>query len=246
MRFFKNRGYIGIIWTAVAGYMIYYSLSVLWPTQIAVMYISDLIEIGWMSCAVGGSTLLGQLTAGLLVKRLGRQKIRLQLVFCAICICSLTTASLCLEDKDIGLATGILGSTRTGLTAIALSVYVSILNNKLLVNIPKYVIPAATSAGLSSSSTPALLESFASGSFDKVQGISPTIIAEAQDAYQTAYAKEFQVIYLISISFGAMAVIAALCLPNLEGNFNQLISRKLHGKGVDSLEAKQSALEHTV
>jgi hypothetical protein len=178
MRFFKNRGYIGIILTAAAGSMIYYSLSVLWPTQIAVMYTSDPIEIGWMSCAVGGSTLLGQLTAGLLVKRLGRQKI--QLIFCAICmatfitamastnrhtrsravaftcigsffvgyieLCSLTTAPLCLEDKDIRLATGILGSTHTGLAAIALSVYISVLNNKLLVNIPKYVISAATSA----------------------------------------------------------------------------------------------------
>jgi hypothetical protein len=76
--------------------------------------------------------------------------------------------------------------------------------------------------------------------------MSPAIIAEAHDAYQTAYAKAFQVIYLISITFGAMAVIAAICSPNLEGNFNQPISRKLHGKGVDGLEAKQSALEHTV
>jgi hypothetical protein len=161
-------------------------------------------------------------------------------------LCSLTTAPLCLEDKNIGLATGILGSARTGLAAIALSVYISVLNNKLLVNIPKYVIPAATSAGLPSSSIPALLEGFTSGSFDRVQGISPAIIAEAYDAYQTAYAKSFQVIYLISITFGAMAVIAAICSPNLEGNFNQSISRKLHGKGVDGLEVKQFAGEHAV
>jgi hypothetical protein len=225
------------------------------------MYTTDQIQIGWMSCAVGGSTLLGQLIGGGLVKVLRRQK--WQMVVCAVLmtafiggmaattqhtprlavaltcmgsifvgyieLVALTTAPLCVDDKDIGVATGVLGSVRTGLAGVALSIYSTVLANRVALNVPEYVTAAASQAGLSDDAIPSLIAGLSgTGSLEAVSGLNDEILAAASDAFQTAYSKSFQVVYLISISFGGLAIIAALCSPNLESSFSESISRKMN------------------
>lgn len=49
MSLFKITNYSAIIVAASVGTMIYFSMNVLWPEQIAALYTSDNIQIGWLS-----------------------------------------------------------------------------------------------------------------------------------------------------------------------------------------------------
>lgn len=72
-RLWKNSGYVATRMTASMGAMIYYSMNVLWPMQISALYTTDMMQIGWLSCAVGGSTTLGNLSGCLTCRNLGHQ-----------------------------------------------------------------------------------------------------------------------------------------------------------------------------
>ncbi|KAF2434009.1 hypothetical protein EJ08DRAFT_694041 [Tothia fuscella] len=134
-----------------------------------------------------------------------------------------TIAPFCIPAKDIGLALGLLGCVRSSVASVATAVFVSVLNNKLETNILKYVIPAATDAGLPASST---------------ARASPEIIAAASAANQVAYTESFKIVYLSGIAFGAVGIVAALNTQNSEQFFNEEIARKLHGKEVEKKVAK--------
>jgi hypothetical protein len=156
----------------------------------------------------------------------------------------LTLATFVLDDKDIGLAIGILSSTRTWIAGIALSIYTTVLNNKLAQFVPELVVPAVESAGLHPDAVPALLQGLTSGSLANVPGVTSEIQSIAIDAYQTAFSKSVRIVYLISIVFGALAVGGAFFSPNAESNFDDGVARRMHGKSVDQLEQKRlKALE---
>jgi hypothetical protein len=39
-------------------------MTIVWPSVIGTLYTTDIMEIGWQSCAVGGGVLLGQIIGG--------------------------------------------------------------------------------------------------------------------------------------------------------------------------------------
>jgi hypothetical protein len=49
MSLFKITNYSAVVITASVGTMIYFSMNILWPLQIAALYTTDNIEIGWLS-----------------------------------------------------------------------------------------------------------------------------------------------------------------------------------------------------
>jgi hypothetical protein len=49
MSLFKITNYSAIVVTASVGTMIYFSMNILWPLQIAALYTTDNIQIGWLS-----------------------------------------------------------------------------------------------------------------------------------------------------------------------------------------------------
>lgn len=63
LRIFKNRGYSAIVICATVGAMVYYSLTILWPSIIGT-YTTDSAKIGIQSAVVGGGILLGQVFGG--------------------------------------------------------------------------------------------------------------------------------------------------------------------------------------
>lgn len=145
-------------------------------------------------------------------------------------VVALATAPLCHEVEDIGLAYGVSGTIKAGSGAVATSIYSTILQNKLSANIPKYVSQAATNAGLAPSSVPDLLKGLTSGNFSTVAGLNPHILSLATDAYKTAYSESFKMVYLASLAFGGVAVVAAFFTPNMEHKFNDQIARRLQNK----------------
>jgi hypothetical protein len=151
----------------------------------------------------------------------------------------LTLATFVLQDKEIGLAIGILSSTRTWIAGIALSIHTTVLNNKLAQLVPEIVGDAVEKAGLNPDVLPAVLQGLASGSLASVPGLTTDMQKIATDAYQTAFSKSVRIVYLISIVFGALAIGGAFFSPNAESNFDDGVARKMHGKSVDQLEEKK-------
>lgn len=73
-RLFKNVGYVAIVVAACIGAMVYYSMTVVWPTLITTVYTPDVIKVGWQSSVVGGGILLGQLVGGFALSYLPKVK----------------------------------------------------------------------------------------------------------------------------------------------------------------------------
>jgi hypothetical protein len=89
-RVFKNIGYVAVVSCATVASMVYYSLTVLWPTIINTLYTTDSIKIGWQSCVIGGGVLLGQTTSGIAISYVPRLKI--QCICAAILVLTFVTA----------------------------------------------------------------------------------------------------------------------------------------------------------
>ncbi|KAJ9658280.1 hypothetical protein H2201_007839 [Coniosporium apollinis] len=71
---FKSRGYLAMVITAMVGSCVYYSMNVLWPSQIAYLFPGTPEHNGWLACVIGGSTLLGQIVGGALCQYIKRSR----------------------------------------------------------------------------------------------------------------------------------------------------------------------------
>ena len=83
---------------------------------------------------------------------------------------------------------------------------------------PRYVTPAATDAGLPSSSLPALFNSIAAGTgdFSAVPGITDRITAAVSGALVRANTDSFRIVFYSTIPFSVIVLIAATLVPNVE------------------------------
>jgi hypothetical protein len=135
--------------------------------------------------------------------------------------------TLLLEAQDIGLATGVLGSIRALGGAVAQALYVSILQTKVAEYLPKYVVPAVTSAGLPESEIPAIFAAITAGNFTTVPGITPEIIAAAGAGTQKAYLESFRIVFYATIPFGALLIFFACLSPNFEKYLSMNVAKRL-------------------
>jgi len=264
MQLFKNIKYDAIVACASIGGMVYYSMTVVWPTLVGALFTTNVQEIGWLSCAVGGGLLFGQILGGLGLRFLPRMKIQMTIaaiimvafvaslatvteysrtrtvVFLLVgaaaagYIENLTLSSMALvwEPEDIGLVAGTMGSVRTACSSVATSMYLSILSNQLTKYLPQFVIPAATEAGLPSSSLTDLFAGITAGSLAKVPGMTASIEEVVGHAVKHAYAVSFRTVFLCTLPFGAIILVAAIISPNVEDYLTDDVARKLQGKKV--------------
>ncbi|KIH94343.1 siderophore iron transporter [Sporothrix brasiliensis 5110] len=274
-RLFKNKGFVGIVIVATIGAMIYYSMTVLWPTIVGTLYTTDSLQIGWQSSVVGGGILLGQVLGGLALGYVPR--VKTQAVIASICamafitpLASITTGThnmflalgilglvsigyvdnitfpgvtLVQESQDIGLATGVMGSIRALGGAVAQALYVSVLNNKLTTNIPKYVGPAATEAGLPDSSLPALYAGITAGNFSAVPDITPAVEAAVGASLPTAYAESFKIVFYCTIPFSVILIAAAFLVPNMEPYLHLNVAKKLQTRANIQAAEKNATID---
>ncbi|EME83053.1 uncharacterized protein MYCFIDRAFT_80615 [Pseudocercospora fijiensis CIRAD86] len=77
MVLFKNLKYDAIVACASIGAMVYYAGTVIWPTMAGALFTTSVSRVGWLSCAVGGGLLLGQIAAGIGVRYIPRMKIQM-------------------------------------------------------------------------------------------------------------------------------------------------------------------------
>ncbi|RDW83435.1 fungal trichothecene efflux pump [Coleophoma crateriformis] len=261
-RLFKNVGYVAVVACATIGAMVYYSMTILWPTIIGTVYTTDVKAIGWQSSVVGGGILLGQVCGGFALSYIPKVKWQTVIMACLALAfsASLTTVApgnhstfialgvlacwaigyidnitfpgvtLVIEPQDIGLATGVLGSIRALGGAVAQALYVSILTNKVSHYLPEYVTPAALNAGLPASSLTSLYAGLTAGSFAKVPGITPAILAQVGAAVTHAYVSSFRIVFFATIPFSVLLIVAAFFVPNMEKFLGNNVAKRLQGK----------------
>lgn len=119
------------------------------------------------------------------------------------------------------------------LIATSAAISVSVLTNKVTYYTSTIVVPAVLAAGLPLTSLEAFLTALGTGdqkALLAVPGVTPAIIGTGALTFQEAYAKAFKVVYLASIAFGSLAIIAALFAPNLDKRRNAHdVVRRLDG-----------------
>ena len=275
-RLFRNRGFVGIVVVASICAMVYYSMTVLWPTIVGALYTTDSIQVGWASSVVGGGVLLGQVLGGLALGYVPRVKCQ-SVVACVLAMALITplaaitadTHGLCLAlgilglvaigyvdnitfpgvtlviaSQDIGLATGVMGSIRALGGAVAQALYVCVLDNKLAVNIPRYVGAAATEAGLPASSLPSLYAAVSTRDLSSVPGITAAIEAAVGTSLKTAYAQSFKVVFYCTIPFSVILIAAAFFVPDMEPYLHLNVAKKLQTK--EDMDAAEKAAAHNM
>ncbi|CAG9947642.1 unnamed protein product [Clonostachys rosea f. rosea IK726] len=113
-RMFRNIGFVAVIATATIASMVYYSMTVLWPTIIQTVYTTDVKAIGWQSSVVGGGVLLGQTMAGFALSYV--PKVKIQCIIAAALVMTFVTSltSLSEERWAATIAFGVLACTAVG------------------------------------------------------------------------------------------------------------------------------------
>ncbi|KAJ5908730.1 hypothetical protein N7495_001412 [Penicillium taxi] len=134
------------------------------------------------------------------------------------------------KPEDIGLASGFLGSAKQVAGTIAAAIYVAILNNRVVVVLPEKISSAALESGLPQSSLNSLLEATSSGNamaIGAVPGITDHIVQAVFTATRIAYADSFSTVFLVSILFGGLAVIATLASASVDDKLDNSVAAKL-------------------
>jgi hypothetical protein len=107
-RIFRNVEYVAIVICATIGAMVYYSLTILWPTILG-MYTTDVVTIGIQSSVVGGSILLGQMFGGFGLTYIPRVKAQAIITSMLGAAFVASLASISITSHSMTLALGILG-----------------------------------------------------------------------------------------------------------------------------------------
>ncbi|KAK7224986.1 hypothetical protein V2G26_012989 [Clonostachys chloroleuca] len=139
-------------------------------------------------------------------------------------LASLALAPLFCAAQDIGLASGLLASIRSAGGSIAVTVYSTILTNRLSSTIPEIVVPAAEQAGLDPSQVSSLLKAVTA---KNLSGFSSAIQAAVSGALPSAYAAAFKTVYLASLGFGGIAIVGCLFSKDAKEHLTDKVERKM-------------------
>ncbi|KAF2101751.1 MFS general substrate transporter [Rhizodiscina lignyota] len=221
------------------------------------------IWAGWASGVVGAGITLGEILAGFVKKKMHWVIRFIFFTGCALlaamasctpdtptraivilllgttfiganeCLTS-TCATICLDDqREIGTALGIGGSSRSFFSTLCSTVYTVVLSNRLAKTIPSQVPPALIAAGLPPGSTEAFLAAYTNGTqaaFDAVPGLTPSILATGTRAYKFATADAYRTVFLTTIAFSAIGFILTWFVPDVDAKLTGEVAVTLHAK----------------
>ncbi len=110
----------------------------------------------------------------------------------------------------------------------------AILTNEVKDNTVKDVVPALVKAGLPASSVEGLLTALNSGStaaIDAVPGVTKKILAVAGVTLKEAYSESFKIVFLATIPFGVIALVAAFFAKDIDSRLTHDVVRRLDARG---------------
>lgn len=131
-------------------------------------------------------------------------------------ILAATAATFVIQNqKQMGTPNGIFGSIRSAGGVLAVTIYLTILLNTVASNEKKLVVPAVLKAGLPETSLSEFLTALNAGTaaaLGRVPGITKEIISVGSEELVTSYIDAFRKVFLTSIAFGGLSVIAAVAV----------------------------------
>ncbi|ORY15284.1 fungal trichothecene efflux pump [Clohesyomyces aquaticus] len=145
-------------------------------------------------------------------------------------ICTISIRS----QEEIGTAAGIAGSSRSAISTVASTVYSVVLTARVTETLSTQVPAKIIAAGLPASSVAAYMAAIAGGGtqalLDKVQGLTPQILATGSTAYRYAYMDAYRTIFLVSLAFGVLGIIANFFIPDIDALMGGAVATTLKGR----------------
>ncbi|KIX09124.1 uncharacterized protein Z518_00202 [Rhinocladiella mackenziei CBS 650.93] len=129
-----------------------------------------------------------------------------------ILIACYVTVGLHVPHRDLGLAYGLVGTSRFLGGAVGSTIFFTILSNKAAVRIPTRVVEAVIPLNYALSEVPSLIAALTSGVTSGLAGIPPRVVEAAANAIKWGYADAFRVTWLATVPFGVIAITLATCI----------------------------------
>lgn len=117
-----------------------------------------------------------------------------------------------LADEHSGVANGLASTFRLMGGAVATAIYSAILSNRFASELPGQIATVVQATGFSSANVSKLLSAAAldtASAYRSVPGITPEVVAGAQQAVKLSYVQAFKLVYLVALAFGGLAIISA-------------------------------------
>ncbi|KAJ9638512.1 hypothetical protein H2204_004282 [Knufia peltigerae] len=158
------------------------------------------------------------------------------------------TTSLTIDDQaEIGTAVGVALSMRSLISTVALTIYLTVLQNRLKHTVPEEVVPVLLKAGLPESSISLFIGAITSGSFSKVPGATAQIVQAGIVAYRRALVLAFRSVLYTVLAFLLLNILVSLLFPNLDHMMNDSVAARLHDpRNPDTPRAKPSTDHGTI
>lgn len=172
--------------------------------------------------------------------------------FALITLLCYVIAGLNVPLRHLGLASGLIGTFRSGGGSVGNAVFNTVLNGVVKKQIPMKLAQVATAYGLPSEALAALIPATMEnavgipGAFETVPGITPAIQEAAAIAYKEAYAFAFKRVFWASIPFGVLAVICAFFIKDPSQYLTNHTAVRMEKEGVLGHSAPEHSMGHQV
>lgn len=144
-------------------------------------------------------------------------------------------------QEEIGTAGGLSGTMRAFVGSISIAIYSAVLKARLATTIPANVYPAVEKTGLPTSSLPALLDGLAGLTpLNATEGITPHIIAVAEQAYRVAHAQSYKTVFLVTLAFSVPGVVLVWFIKDAPKAQEEFIASHIHHKSDEKMLEEQN------
>lgn len=140
-------------------------------------------------------------------------------------------ALICTPDALIASVVALGLSIRVVGGSIGNAVYFNVFYQKIDVNLPKKLIEASLSAGLPSTSLIPFLTAITEGDMATaagLPGVTPAVLEAVTRGSRWAYAESLKYVWLVSLAFGAVAIVSSLFVSNIRKYMTNRIATNIH------------------